>query len=350
MESSSKKEAWLNQTIPAEYLLAALDTVLHWQTQPASTLKKLIRHFTQTRQATLKDFYRVFDAFYGFTVVRSGKPLGLALGWHLPPTAYGNIGFALLCAQNFRQVMALFEEYWPLMGRDITAYKTHTEGDTFVITLSTNPLMTGPIRYLWIEGALMSWKRCLHVALGDFLIPTEIWFSHQNRYDAKYPLDQYGTLFFEKPSNQLRFPLRYLDAPLPMRNQLAYESAVELCAKELAQFKQHNSPVLMRVQEKLALRDQGYPTMTQLADGLSMSTRTLRRKLSSEGCSYQELLEQARHRDALVLLKNPTFTIQEISQKLGYSDPANFARRFRQWTGLTPSAFRKNSGNPLHVE
>jgi len=29
-----------------------------------------------------------------------------------------------------------------------------------------------------------------------------------------------------------------------------------------------------------------------------------------------------------------------VAARLGYADPANFTRAFRQWTGITPSAFR----------
>ena len=31
----------------------------------------------------------------------------------------------------------------------------------------------------------------------------------------------------------------------------------------------------------------------------------------------------------------------QVAQMLGYFDPANFTREFRQWTGLTPSAWRE---------
>jgi len=62
--------------------------------------------------------------------------------------------------------------------------------------------------------------------------------------------------------------------------------------------------------------------------------------LQMQGVSYQGLLEEARRRDALVLLEKPNIEIQKIAELLGYNNPANFTRAFKEWTGRTPSQFR----------
>jgi AraC-like DNA-binding protein len=38
-----------------------------------------------------------------------------------------------------------------------------------------------------------------------------------------------------------------------------------------------------------------------------------------------------------------------VAQRVGYSDPANFTRAFRKWTGVSPSAYRSRlqSGKPI---
>jgi len=33
--------------------------------------------------------------------------------------------------------------------------------------------------------------------------------------------------------------------------------------------------------------------------------------------------------------------LTEIAKRLGYTDPANFVRAFKRWTGICPSAFRQ---------
>ncbi|WP_425583043.1 helix-turn-helix domain-containing protein [Zhongshania borealis] len=39
-------------------------------------------------------------------------------------------------------------------------------------------------------------------------------------------------------------------------------------------------------------------------------------------------------------LQNQSMTINAIAVRLGFSDPANFRRAFRKWTGCSPSEFR----------
>ena len=71
-----------------------------------------------------------------------------------------------------------------------------------------------------------------------------------------------------------------------------------------------------------------------------MTTRTLRRKLHTEGNTYSSLTEKIRLRDAIKLLDEPGLEIARIGELLGYNDAANFTRAFRRQTGLTPSAYR----------
>ena len=45
-------------------------------------------------------------------------------------------------------------------------------------------------------------------------------------------------------------------------------------------------------------------------------------------------------RDAERLLANPQLAIKQVADAVGYADPANFARAFGKWTGLSPKAWR----------
>ena len=77
---------------------------------------------------------------------------------------------------------------------------------------------------------------------------------------------------------------------------------------------------------------------------LHITPRTFRRRLQEQGSGYRLLLEEARRRDSCRLLAQPEPDIRRISELLGYADPANFTRAFRQWTGCTPSEWRSGYG------
>jgi AraC-like DNA-binding protein len=84
----------------------------------------------------------------------------------------------------------------------------------------------------------------------------------------------------------------------------------------------------------------GHVSEEEIAQGLHLSLRTLQRKLRDEGTSYKELLDETRRELATEYIKNPHVSISEITYLLGFSEPSNFSRAFKRWTGSSPSAFR----------
>jgi AraC-like DNA-binding protein len=68
-----------------------------------------------------------------------------------------------------------------------------------------------------------------------------------------------------------------------------------------------------------------------------MAERTLKRKLAEQGASYSELLDRQRQTRALELLRTDA-SIDDIAERLGYADAANFTCAFRRWTGKSPHA------------
>ncbi|HUL72644.1 MAG TPA: AraC family transcriptional regulator ligand-binding domain-containing protein [Vicinamibacterales bacterium] len=96
------------------------------------------------------------------------------------------------------------------------------------------------------------------------------------------------------------------------------------------------------VRQALASRVAGGDTRVQaVARALAMSVRSLQRRLSDEGCSYQDLVDLMRREAAERYLKDSSLSIAEVGFLLGYSEAAAFHRAFKRWTGLTPLAFRQ---------
>jgi AraC-like DNA-binding protein len=92
-----------------------------------------------------------------------------------------------------------------------------------------------------------------------------------------------------------------------------------------------------------SLLPSGNPSLAAAADVAGFSLRTLQRRLNDAGCSYSQLLEEARHRAALRLLGDRRVKIVDVALELGYSDPANFTRAFRRWTGTSPREARRGA-------
>ncbi|MFZ6659101.1 AraC family transcriptional regulator ligand-binding domain-containing protein [Undibacterium sp. TJN19] len=77
-----------------------------------------------------------------------------------------------------------------------------------------------------------------------------------------------------------------------------------------------------------------------VATELAMSSRSLQRRLTDEGLTFQSLLSDTRHQLALEYLTDPELEIIEVAYMLGYEDQNSFFRAFRQWEELTPTAWR----------
>ncbi len=86
----------------------------------------------------------------------------------------------------------------------------------------------------------------------------------------------------------------------------------------------------------------GIPRQAAIARDLNMSLRSFQRKLSDSGTSYSEVLQQVRHDMACHYLQSPNYQVLQVAYVLGFSDPSNFSRAFKRWTGLTPNQYRQN--------
>jgi len=83
------------------------------------------------------------------------------------------------------------------------------------------------------------------------------------------------------------------------------------------------------------------PTLTEEAERLGMSPRTLQRRLTETGTSMQSLLDECRRELAERLLLETSLSLSAITYKLGFSAPAAFTRSAVRWFDMTPSAYRK---------
>lgn len=82
------------------------------------------------------------------------------------------------------------------------------------------------------------------------------------------------------------------------------------------------------------------PSVEKVAKSLSMSTRTLQRRLGEHGVSYQQVLDDVRHKTAVRLLQAEGLDVSEIAFLLGFEELNSFARAFHGWEGTTPKRWR----------
>jgi AraC-like DNA-binding protein len=96
-----------------------------------------------------------------------------------------------------------------------------------------------------------------------------------------------------------------------------------------------------RVRQYLAGCLPTIPTIEVVAQDLHFSVRTLCRRLSAEGTTFQAIKDELRRDLAIQRLMRSSDAIGAIAYDVGFDDPTAFHRAFRHWTGSTPGAYRQ---------
>lgn len=162
-------------------------------------------------------------------------------------------------------------------------------------------------------------------------------------YRAEYARVFEGRARFDQPYTGLTFDRALLDRPAPHKDDDLHEALSSLAERRLMRILDRTSYAL-RVRELIVREGVTQRSdMLDIARALGMSTRSLRRRLSSEGKSFTEVANDALAFVAKQLLRREQRTIQETAHEMGFSDPRVFHRAFKRWTGMTPGAYQRDS-------
>jgi AraC-like DNA-binding protein len=82
------------------------------------------------------------------------------------------------------------------------------------------------------------------------------------------------------------------------------------------------------------------PTLPDVAQELGMSARTLQRRLTDAGITFQQLVEETRRELARHYLKQSAVELNETAFLLGFEDANSFFRAFQEWEGASPGEWR----------
>jgi AraC-like DNA-binding protein len=165
--------------------------------------------------------------------------------------------------------------------------------------------------------------------------------------------DVYQTYFecpirFGAPRNALILKSADLDRPFPGHNPDLLDILTPALASALGELQARSS---IKEQVKVVLKRSlasGRPEVSEVARDLGLSERTLQRRITEEGTSFRDLLNEARQELGRQLLSDPSAEIDEVACLLGYQDASSFYRAFRYWEGVTPSRWRELHGSKLH--
>lgn len=149
------------------------------------------------------------------------------------------------------------------------------------------------------------------------------------------------TVKFGMDSNRVLLPTSILKQAFPQANKSAFEMYREQCEQILFESSQKEETLTDALKSYLLMFSYDIPKAKEAAQTFGMSERTLRRKLSEEGSSFQAVLDDVRFDKAKHWLGESQLSIELIALKLGYQEAAAFNHAFKRWSAQSPSQFRK---------
>lgn len=143
---------------------------------------------------------------------------------------------------------------------------------------------------------------------------------------------------FGAESNLLVFPARWLDHRFERADAEFQHLLLKFAAEaDVGRSEDFSLQVCSVIRESLLAGD---VSAQQIAYRLGMSPRTLRRRLSGHGTSFEALQDRTRFEFACHLLDHSTASITQTADLLGYAHSSALSRAFRRWTGLSPRDWR----------
>ncbi|HEX8865994.1 MAG TPA: AraC family transcriptional regulator [Lentzea sp.] len=265
---------------------------------------------------------------------------GVAAGRRYHVTTFGVLGHAFLSAATVQDAIDVALRYLDL-SFTFTAPTAVLDGDRLVLSLEPGGL-PGDVTPFLVERDLAA----IHTVIGELVagaVPVlSVDLSHPAPADTRGHEEVFGVRpRFSARRNQSVVDASLLTCALP----LASPEATALCERQcqdIATRRRGRPGIADEVRRALGRSARFEETMPVVARALGLSTRTLRRRLSESGTTYQALLDEVRAERAAVLLTRARVSVEQVAVELGFAEAASFIHAFRRWYGTTPSTFARS--------
>lgn len=266
--------------------------------------------------------------------------LGLHLAVEANPRGVGLLFYVASAAKDLGEGIALFARYLRIVNEAVRVRLTRRDSDMVM-----EVHLVGVPRFRAAQNAefgIAVIVKSLREITGRNVHPTSITLAHmRNSHFREFERFCGCPVEFGGSSDQLVFSLQSLATPLITEDIHLLDTLRPICDDAAKQ--RETAPETLRAlveSEVQKLLPHGRARRHHVAKKLAMSTRTLSRRLSSEGTTFEEVIDELRRSLALQYIKTPSISLSQMAWLLGYEGSTSFNHAFRRWTGAPPSAAR----------
>jgi len=323
--------------VNGSYVRVLLDW-LDQQQLSAPTLRAAVSRLAPGEQVPLIQW---LDLLRRAHAVKLGDGCGLEIGACITIGHVGVLGYLVQASDNLGQALYAYQRFESLFY-GIRMAEVVIRGDQAEIGW---PRFGGlSLGLLMDETAISALISCLRKIVPDAPNPAEVTFSAP----APEKPEVYEAFFgcpvrFSAPYVSVRFPADYLSIPLSTANP-ALRQILDRQSVALANALPGSDPFAFQVQQVfLRLLPDARVSLKAVASEMALSVRTLQRRLTASGQTFQGLLDRTREELAQSYLRDPSLSLFEITMLLGFAEQSSFNRAFKQWVGVSPGEWREGN-------
>ena len=274
----------------------------------------------------------------------SGDPgIGLKYAKGLNITEFGFLGYAFMSSQNLGEALAIGSRFWELSGQ-LLKNTIHRDGPHLVLSFypAASPV-GGRVLFYAVEEAFASSMAAIASVIGMPLPIEKMHFSYPApAHRALYLREFDCPLYFDRGADRIFIGAEFLDLPIITASPEVARVVKKQC--EILLPNQGQAQGLAAAVRQILLNSLGaFPNSKAVANALGLSRSTFFRRLKKQNTSFQKILNEIRTEMAMTYLCQTPLSIDQISDRLGFSEPTTFRSAFKKWTGQSASVVRKNS-------
>jgi AraC-like DNA-binding protein len=263
--------------------------------------------------------------------------IGLKFGAEPRLERYHPTAMAAVCSRSFRDALQRLARYKQLTcPEEIRVHTTRDEVSVEFFYLEAKEVQPDVMVDLCLSWIASIARRGTDGQVTPLRLELTRPAQHRELLETHYGC----RVRFKAGRNALVFRSSDLDRPFVTHNEDLLRAIGAQLETELAA--RNTSPAVgEQVKHTLKRSLAGKrPTLQHVARELRTSVRTLQRRLTDAGVTFQQLVEDTRRDLAHHYLKQSTVELNETAYLLGYGDANSFFRAFHLWEGTSPGEWR----------
>lgn len=284
----------------------------------------------------------------------------VAIGWHssqldhrprMHPDEFRLMCQCVINCRSFGDVIQRQIAFFSTRGERMSHLALTVDARTATVTMDTMRRRKNFVTFLSDLAGLSIFTRFYAWLIGMSAHHFRAGLAYGQSYAGEPVADLFkGELAFDCATNTISFPRAFLTMPV-VRNLSELDQLLVEFPFDFLSSTAHDAALHDRIRAIYGIslaRGDTLPSLAELARLTGRSVSTIRRYLDDEALTIRALKTAARRDAAIDLLKQRRKSIDDVAYGAGFRDTNTFRQQFKQWTGMSPSEYRKSLIHHAH--